>query len=362
MKSAVLKKIIFDYFDGNNTSIQRKLIEDWLKDDLNKDLFYEYLDEWETYHPQYIFDIECGLKKIHKNIDNPPPELIQTTADVQKIKFYPYVKWVAVASVLFYLSWIGWHEFTKPSAISYEYLVDVTKTKTGEIYEKGNFTAKPILINLPDKSSIILQPNSKICYSPKQYNKKNREVILFGEAFFEVQKNSQKPFFVYTNELITKVLGTSFSIKSQQSSSEIEVIVKTGRVCLFLQHDVDKNKKIAENSLQGLVLTENEKVKISENGFKINSLVVVLQENLKLPIQKLTFNFDETPITDVFSDLEKAYGIQLIYNHEKLASCRLTAHLSDEPLMEKLDLICGALEASYEQIDNKIIIKANGCK
>ncbi|MVM36665.1 DUF4974 domain-containing protein [Spirosoma sp. HMF3257] len=362
MQPSLMKKIIVDYFDGNATSIQQKLIEDWLKEPNNKDLFFEYLDEWETNHPQHIFDIENGLKKVYENINNPPAELAQATTETKEIYFYSYIRWAAVASVLLFLSWIGWGQLTKPSAISYEHLVNVTKTQTGEIYEKGNFTTKPLLINLPDKSSIILQPNSKICYSPKQYNKTKREVILFGEAFFEVQKNPKKPFFVYTNDLITKVLGTSFSIRSQQSTPEIEVIVKTGRVSLFLQQDVDRNKKITGSSLGGFVLTANEKVKVSPDGFNINKPVMVRQESLTMPIQKLTFNFDETPIVDVLNDLESAYSIQIIYNHEKLASCKLTAHLSDEPLMEKLDLICSAMEATYEQVDNKIIIKSNGCK
>lgn len=362
MKSTLVKKIIFDYFDGKSSSIQRKMIEEWLKEPQNRELFYQYLDEWEQQHPQYVFDIDSGLKKVYTIIDTASSETVKPTPDAKEINFSPYVGWLVAASISIAIVSIGWLKTKHHATVSYKNLVENTRTKTGEIYEKENLTLEPILVNLPDKSSIILQPKSKISYSPKQYNKTKREVILAGEAFFEVQKDSKKPFFVYTNELITKVLGTSFSVKAHPSTAEIEVIVKTGKVAVFLQRDVDKNTKLANNALEGLVLTENEKVRINRDDYTISKPVVVSNDYLKLPIEKLSFNFDDTPVSDVINDLEKAYSIQIIYDHDKLASCKLTASLSDEPLMEKIKLICIALEASYEEADNKIILKAKGCK
>jgi transmembrane sensor len=362
MKPILTKKIIFDYFDGKATSIQRKFIEEWLSDQENQELYFQYLDEWEQRHPQYIFNIDSGLKKVYQNIATPVNEIKEIETPVKSIGFYSYLQWVAAAAILLTFVWLGWLRLNRPSFITYGQLVKNTKTETGEIYEKVNFTSKPILVNLPDKSSIILQPKSKICYSPRQYNKTKREVILSGEAFFEVQKNSKIPFLVYTNELITKVLGTSFSIKTQPSTSEIEVIVKTGKVAVFLQHDRDKNQKIESNTLNGFVLNPNEKVKVNRNNYKIEKPTIVDQKQLKLPIQRLTFNFDDTPAVEVLEELEKAYSIDIVYNKEKLAHCKLTAHLSDEPLAEKLELICTALEASYQEIDNQIILKSKGCR
>lgn len=362
MNEFLFKKILFDYFDGTNTSIQGKLIEEWIKDPQNKELFFQYLDEWEQQHPQYIFDIESGLKKVYQTIENPPLDIPQSIEEVKTINFSPYLKWLSAASILLFFTWIGWVQLNKPTKISYNNLVKATKEHTGEIYEKENLTSKPILINLPDKSSVILQPKSKICYSPKQYNRTKREVILSGDAFFEVQKNAKRPFFVYTNELITKVLGTSFTIRSKSAGSEIEVIVKTGRVAIFLQNDRNKKKKIENTMLDGLVLNANEKVKIDRNENKIDRPTPVKQDQLNLPIQRYTFNFDDAPVVEVLKELEQAYTVQVIYNQDKLATCKLTAHLSDEPLLEKLELICSALEAKYEIIDNRIILTASGCK
>lgn len=362
MNTSLTKKIIFDYFDGKHTSMQYKMIEDWLKVEENQELFYQYLDEWESQHPQYLFDAEKGSLNINERIKTPKVEKsVDFYEEIEEEKsFRLNYKWVAAAAVLLVFSWIGFKQLTKTNTVSYKQLVNNTKKLTGEIYEKENLTSKPLFVSLPDESSVILHPHSKISYSPQQYNKTKREVILSGEAFFEVQKNSEVPFFVYANELITKVLGTSFTIKT--NTSETEVIVKTGRVSVIMQNDVHKNEKINGKTLEGFVLNANEQVKINQNGEKIEKPAIVKQEELLQPIQKLSFDFDETPAVEIIEVIKKAYHIEISYNKEKLSNCKLTAHLSDEPLIEKIKLICIALDATYEETDNRFVIKSNGCK
>jgi len=360
MNTSLTKKIIFDYFDGKHTSMQYKMIEDWLKVEENQELFYQYLDEWESQHPQYLFDAEKGALTINERIKTPKVEKSVDEEMEEEQSLRINYKWLAAAAVLMVFSWIGFKQLTKTDTISYKQLVNNTKKLTGEIYEKENLTSKPLFVSLPDESSVILQPHSKISYSPQQYNKTKREVILSGEAFFEVQKNSEIPFFVYANELITKVLGTSFTIKT--NTSETEVIVKTGRVSVIMQNDINKDEKINGQTLEGFVLNANEQVKINPNGEKIEKPIIVKQEELLQPIQKLSFDFDETPAVEIIEVIKKAYHIEISYNKEKLSNCKLTAHLSDEPLIEKIKLICIALDATYEENENKFIIKSNGCK
>jgi transmembrane sensor len=361
MQPAITKKVIIDYFDGNYTSIQQKLIEEWLTDPINNELFYQYLDEWESTNPQYRFDIEKGLKKTNDYAAIPIDEATLPVYEFRQSVFFISAKWLSVACVILAGMWLGWKQMTAASPVSYKQLSEKTKNNTGEIYEKVNVTNKPIVVNLPDNSSVILQPGSKICYSPNQYNRSKRDVILSGEAFFEVQKDAKRPFFVYANELIMKVLGTSFSVKTKPSLSEIELVVKTGKVAVFLQNDENKSYKLAGNALEGLVVNANEKVLVNRDAYTIDTPTPVAVAQLSRPIQKLAFNFDDAPVHDVIRDLENAYGIRIVYDQDKLADCKLTAHLSDEPLLEKLKLICIALEASYEEIDNVIILRAKGC-
>ena len=68
----MIQKILFDYFEGRATSMQRKLIEDWLKEDLeNEVVYYQYLDEWENLNPQYISDVENGWQQFECVLNTP---------------------------------------------------------------------------------------------------------------------------------------------------------------------------------------------------------------------------------------------------------------------------------------------------
>ncbi len=363
MKSSLDKKIIFDFFDGNHTSIQRKMIEVWLENLENEEQYYKYLNEWESLNPQYLVDRAKGFNAIHEKLIQKESNASEIVAfENERYNFKKILRWSLVACVLLTIGWFGWSNFSKPNMVSYENLVYHTKNETGEIYEKENQTSSPLLITLPDGSSVILQPSTKISYSPKEYNQERREVILSGEAFFEVQKNAVIPFIVYANELITKVLGTSFTIKANPKSSKTDVIVKTGSVEVFMQNDVNKNQKINEKKLSGLILKPNEQASLIRAEERIEKSILTKTEQIYLPIHQLSFDFEEVSVAEVIEVLNNAYNIEIVYDREKLANCTLTAHLSDEPLYEKIKLICFALEATYEESNGKIYIKSNGCK
>lgn len=361
MKSSLIKKIIFDYFDGKHTSIQFKMIEDWLKIDENQELFYQYLDEWESQNLQYVINTEHGLDKI-KTRTSVAIEIKRNTQLTQTKRNKGFVlNLFSIAASAIIVMFFTWTEFSNPTKISYENLVKNIKKDSGGIYEKENLTATPVVILLPDESTVILQPLSKISYSPNHFGKLRREVVLSGEAFFEIQKNKNSPFFVYANELITKVLGTSFIIKANPKLKENMVIVKSGRVEVFLQNDFHKQEKINGNLLGGLVINVNEKVTINRNGLQIEKPQLISQKQIEVPIQKITFDFENTPAIEVFDVLKNTYHVEIIYDQTKLANCKLTAHLTDEPLVEKIKLVCIALDATYVEVDNKFMIKSNGC-
>ena len=86
------------------------------------------------------------------------------------------------------------------------------------------------LISLTDGSSVLLAPGSRLTVS-ESFGSHDREVVLHGEAFFDVVQSSL-PFKVNTLDATTTVLGTSFNVRSWPGSmsDETQVIVETGRV------------------------------------------------------------------------------------------------------------------------------------
>lgn len=84
------------------------------------------------------------------------------------------------------------------------------------LIEHVNTTAQPMPVTLPDGSTVQLYGQSRLSY-PAQFTPEKREIYLDGKAFFEVKKDAQKPFFVYANSLVTRVLGTSFTVIARPS-------------------------------------------------------------------------------------------------------------------------------------------------
>ncbi|WP_146198714.1 FecR family protein [Pararcticibacter amylolyticus] len=82
---------------------------------------------------------------------------------------------------------------------------------------------------LSDSSVIFLNANSSL-YIPPNFRKQNRVVKLQGEAFFDIKKDSRRPFKVYTGSVEVRVLGTSFNVRGYTPTRSITISVSTGKV------------------------------------------------------------------------------------------------------------------------------------
>jgi transmembrane sensor len=277
-------------------------------------------------------------------------------------------RWVRVAASAALILSIGsvsyWFYYKNTQGRDHVSAVQETMSVAGAI-QKNNDTDKPMMILLNDGSSVVLQPGGHLSYS-EAANKKRREVTLTGKAFFEIVKNKEKPFLVYSYGLATKVLGTSFMIDASEENKDIKVEVRTGTVAVFSINNLDKerrNEELDKPELQGVTLTHDEMIAFSRENGKI----VRLAEPVKEPqsdkdISKQRFVFDETPVSEVFRILEYVYNVKIVYDKDKMGSCPLNATLVGQPFREKLEVICNALDAQYDIVDNQVTILGKGCK
>jgi transmembrane sensor len=270
--------------------------------------------------------------------------------------FYKYaaaIAMVALASV-FYFSGAG------NSAAPFAHFPESEKVGLmgGGFVEISNDELKPKLIELEDGSKITLRPKSWIRY-PKTFASDSRKVYLTGEAFFEVSKNPFRPFVVTTSDLVTTVLGTSFTVKSFEDDQNSSVQVRTGKVTVSSS---DNSSSDSKNGAHVVVLLPNQQVNFSRKDQRLVRTLVdnpLPIENVQLP--ELDMEFEDAAVTTVFDVLKKQYGVQIICDEEMLAECQLNAQLGKEPLMEKIEMICTAIKATYEVIDGQIIIKGSNC-
>ena len=236
----------------------------------------------------------------------------------------------------------------------------IAKNQTSTVTDTANTSTQPVVIHLDDGSTVTLAPASRIHYA-KNFLTPKREVYLNGEAFFEVAKDPSHPFLVYANGLVTKVLGTSFTVKAYESSREVIVEVKTGRVSVFAQSDPKAKEKAVNRELDGVVLSPNQKIVYKTDEVRMQKTLVEKPVLLKTVVQP-SFHFEDKPVSEVFASLEKAYGVSIIYDKDLMMDCPLTASLDSMSLYDQLTIICKAVEARYELVEGQIIIHGKGCK
>jgi transmembrane sensor len=223
--------------------------------------------------------------------------------------------------------------------------------------EHVNKSEKPLLINLPDQSSVLLSQNSVIRY-PREFKGDTRNVELEGNAFFEVTKNPNKPFYVEAGHIVAKVLGTSFEINASPADSEVRVIVRSGRVSIFSNTG---DNKIELEQQPSVVLTKDDQLIYDNEAGQIQHTRLNTSSLGDLQVPDTHMKFKGTPVATVFSELTRVYGVKINYEDAKVNGCSVTASFTDEPFALKLDLICRSIGVEYEVANNWVTIKGEGC-
>ena len=218
MKESLSKDVLFDFFDGRTTSIQRKLVEEWLADPQNEELYYHYLDEWETRHPQFSPKVEAALSEyvafIHNEAVDKEPILAPTEKVRSKVIRTEWL-WGAVAACFVLVA-----GFVFRKELMYKSLIS----------ENGQIAS----YKLSDGTGVVLNANSVLRIPRLGFGSGNREVILEGEAEFKVVHTENDSRFIVKmdNDYRIEVLGTEFVAFSRERGTK--VFLTKGKVKLSL--------------------------------------------------------------------------------------------------------------------------------
>lgn len=261
------------------------------------------------------------------------------------------------ASVLLITGLSAWWLFSQPDATVPHPGNQAARLEPEQFETVDNHTAFTMEIQLPDGSKAILEPQTQLIYQ-KAFTDPVREVYLSGEAFFDVQRNPDRPFLVRTDAVTTKVLGTSFWVRAYDRDHQVNVIVKTGRVSVFPSQSAGNPDPETEE----LVLTPNQQVEFTKSDAHFARSLVENPLPLVPVAEPKHLMFRNTPVVEILESLKKTYGIDIAFDRSLLASCRLTTSLGEETLFEKLDIICEGIGAGYKVVDTQIILESKGCE
>ena len=341
MDHKAFRQLLKRYLDNSCTDDERKIIDQW----------YELLDN------ENVDLTELEMDEVESRLWNKLQSASREKAAVIPMKkrgAFPW-KYAAAACFLGLVLTGGMLWFRSNAKAPVPGTLIAAKVTEGFL-EQANTGNTSKEVQLEDGSTVVIYPGSKLAY-PKHFAATKREVYLEGEGFFKVTKNPNRPFFVYNNNIVTQVLGTSFDIRGK--NGQVEVAVKTGRVAVY-----ENKEQITLNEVQqksnGVIITPNQKVTYyQEERHFITSIVdkpVPVPKETKSPDANFVYN--ETPLYKVLDDLENVYELEIVLENEKLRNCLFTGDLTDQNLFNKLEGICLVFNATYEIKGTKILLKA----
>jgi transmembrane sensor len=230
--------------------------------------------------------------------------------------------------------------------------------KVYEAYTNRSAIAEQLLLS--DGSAVWLQPQSQLQY-PLTFGPRQREVILTGEAFFEIARDEKRPFQVHSGKLAVRVLGTSFNVRAYAGEDSVEVAVRTGRVSVYTGPEAKPGADPSAGLSTGTVLLPDQKATLYLATRRLVKRESPYSRPEMEPAPRRQI-FSETPLPDVMRTLERAYGVEVHLENPDLTACTLTATLFDQPLAVKLEMICKSIGATFEQNGRQISIRGEGCR
>jgi ferric-dicitrate binding protein FerR (iron transport regulator) len=234
------------------------------------------------------------------------------------------------------------------------------KSTLGRMQVKVNNSELEMTVLLSDNSVATLMKGSRLTY-PTQFTGDERKVFLSGEAFFDIAKDPQKPFLVFANETVTKVLGTSFRVKAFDNESTVMVVVKTGRVSVYPRKEYETLADPNDREVAGVILSPNQQVVFKKKENRLEKGIVANPGMLKVSSDQKELIFDDKPVSEVLHTLENIYGIVIVFDAESLSSCLISTQFNEENLKQRMSVICQAIGATYEMVDGQIIVNSKGC-
>lgn len=208
------------------------------------------------------------------------------------------------------------------------------------LLEKVALPGQKIITVLPDGTKVKLNSGSTLIV-PERFDGEKREIKLTGEAFFDVTRDSLRPFIIHTEKLDVEVLGTSFNVRAF-SDFQSQVAVKTGRV------------KVNSLGNESVELIPDQMVSMMEDG-RISEVMEVNDQVFAWVNKELIFRNDQ--INEVIHTIENWYGVKVEMDRNNLSDKPYTARFVDPALPEVMTSLSELYEFKYDIVDEKVIIK-----
>ncbi|GAB3931337.1 FecR family protein [Larkinella terrae] len=328
MKLLLIKRIVFDFFDGKATAIQRKYLEEWLADEANQETYYQYLDEWESQRPQFAVDADKALAAYQLVLQNEqqPAVPAKPLPVSSSNSFQRWLNWSIAASVAL-VALLGTYRFRS------QLLFETHRTAFGQTSTH----------QLADGTEVTLNANSVLRVPRFGFGSNTREVFLEGEGEFKVTHTpTNQRFIVRTADRFqVEVLGTEFVVYSRKRGKR--VFLSKGKVKLDLPQG------------QQLYMRPGNVVTVANSGQY--RLIETKTSRQYVAWKDHWFYFDNTSLSEVANQIQEQFGIKVVVSDPKLAQRRIAGNFRAEQADDLFQILAELLNLNVVKKDNHIELR-----
>ena len=200
---------------------------------------------------------------------------------------------------------------------------------------------------LTDGTKVWLNAGSRMAF-PNKFSGKKREVFLEGEAYFEVAHNAKVPFYVNTNDISIKVLGTKFNISAYKTDKQTEAVLLEGKVA------------VRDRSAMGLLsketlLAPNQKASFNREN-KTISISNEADADFAIAWTEGWFKFSQQNLNDVLNKLQRYYNVQFVFDSGFSTADLITGKLDLKESIEQTMLALGDVAGIKYRINGDQIV------
>lgn len=235
--------------------------------------------------------------------------------EFQNKRFFWYSQWLKVVGILILA-------FSLSLVLNLIYQKEIPKEIPPVLVFEEHKTPPGVksTMTLQDGSKVILNSGSSIRYL-KNFEADKRIIFLEGEAYFEVAKDTLRPFSVITDGVKTTALGTAFNI-SAYKKEDTNVSLVEGKVAV----DVEENI---------VALEKGEELKINPDTKKVKK--GQFDTELVLAWTKKNIIFQQVKMMEAIRVLENWYGVKFILRNKPVTDLLIHGVYEDETLENVLE-------------------------
>lgn len=229
-----------------------------------------------------------------------------------------------------------------------KYQRDVLNKNTKEVHTIKIPRGGEYFLTLSDGTKVWLNSDTEIKY-PAVFAENERRVYIQGEAFFEVAKESKRPFIVHANGLNIQVLGTKFNVSAYPDDDFVHVTLVEGKVFVNEQISGSKQSEILEPSQQAFVSRNDSQGLVVKN----------VDTDIYTSWKEGKYIFRNESLDAILKKLGRWYNIEVFYDDSKAKNSKFSGIL---PRFKNCETLLQLMEKTnsvkFEYTENSVLVKS----